>query len=64
MQSLMFLACFVQKLLKKNFWGWLDPPPLVKEGLKSRGKSYPQISIYMKNIDVFFNNKSQLSDHH
>ena len=27
MQSLMFLDCFVQKLLKKNLWGRLDPPP-------------------------------------
>ena len=25
--KLMFLACFVQKLSKKNLWGQLDPPP-------------------------------------
>ena len=34
MQSLMFLGCFVQKLSKKNLWGFRStPPPLVKEGL-------------------------------
>ena len=34
MQNFMFLAHFVQTLLKKNFWGSArPPPPLVKEGL-------------------------------
>ena len=39
MQRLMFLDCFVQKLSKKNLWGFGSippppPPPLVNEGLK------------------------------
>ena len=36
MQRLMFPDCFVQKLSKKNLWGFgsTPPPPLVNEGLK------------------------------
>ena len=35
MHNLVFLTYVFQKLLKKNLWGWLDPPPLVQEGLKT-----------------------------
>ena len=37
MQSLMFLACFVQKVSNKNLWGSaqpLPPPPLGKGRVK------------------------------
>ena len=36
-QSLVFLACFVQKLSKKNIWGSARFP-LVKERVKNRKK--------------------------
>ena len=39
MQSLMSLACFVEKLSKKTFGG-SSPPPLVKKGLKNMGTYY------------------------
>ena len=32
MQSLMLLDCFVQKLLKKNLWGFGSTPPLLDKG--------------------------------
>ena len=32
MQSLMPLACFVQKLSKKNLWGSARPPPPLGKG--------------------------------
>ena len=54
MQSLMFLGCFDQKLLKKNLLGGrLDP--LVKEGLKvdfSRPSKYPKSEFFGQALGV------------
>ena len=47
----MFLACFVQKLSKKNIWGSARPPPpppppsLVKEGLRTERNYHTPANI-------------------
>ena len=47
MLSLMFLDCFVQKLSKKNLWGfWLNlPPPLGKGRVKQTDAAAANLQI-------------------
>ena len=45
MQSLMFLACFVQKLSKKNLWG-VGSIPLSGKGRVNRLNCFPGLFLY------------------